>query len=189
MRYNITSRFVKVASRILQISYVEKAHEPSDNPMTTTRMNPLSAAERAALETRWNKHPGLRHMGVQVDLSTPDVVRAYVDPVQPPHRGGLGTDAVNGVVIAGAFDLTIGLVGHLDTLGQRSGTVQLSMHFLRPVLGDRFEVLGRVVRAGRSLVFAAAELHDENGKLCARCDGIVAVAREPAAEMDETIAL
>ncbi len=87
------------------------------------------------------------------------------------------------------FDLTIGLVGHLHTLGQRSGTVQLSMHFLRPVLGDRFEVLGRVVRAGRSLVFAAAELHDENGKLCARCDGIVAVAREPAAEMDETIAL
>ena len=100
-----------------------------------------------------------------------------------------GTDAVNGVVIAGAFDLTIGLVGHLHTLGQRSGTVQLSMHFLRPVLGDRFEVLGRVVRAGSSLVFAAAELHDENGKLCARCDGIVAVAREPEAEIDETIAL
>ncbi len=149
----------------------------------------LSDAERAALAPRWNEHPGMRHMGVRVDLSAPEVVRVYVDPVQPHHRGGLGTDAVNGAVMAGVFDLTIGLVGHFCTLGQRSGTAQLNLHFIRPVLGDRFEVLGRLVRAGRSLVFATADLHDESGQLCARCDGIVAVAREPAAEADERIAL
>ncbi len=157
--------------------------------MTTARTERLSDAERTALAIEWNEHPGMRHMGVRVDLSAPDVVRVYIDPVRPHHRGGLGSEAVNGTVIAGAFDLTIGLVGHFHTLGRRSGTAQLNVHFLRPVLGDRFEVLGRVVRAGRSLVFTAADLHDENGKLCARCDGIVAVAREPAAEMDETIAL
>ncbi len=150
---------------------------------------PLSDAERAALAARWNEHPGVRLMGIRVDLSDPGLVRTYVDPVQPQHRGGLGTDAVNGVVMAGVFDLTIGLVGHFCTLGRRSGTAQLNMHFIRPVLGDRFEVLGRLVRAGRSLVFATADLHDEGGQLCARCEGIVAVAGEPAAVAEETIAL
>ena len=128
-------------------------------------------------------------MGIRVDLSDPGLVRTYVNPVQPQHRGGLGTDAVNGVVMAGVFDLTIGLVGHFCTLGRRSGTAQLNIQFLRPVLGDRFEVLGRLLRAGRSLVFATAELHDEQGQLCARCDGIVAVAGEQVANTDERIAL
>ncbi len=149
----------------------------------------LSDAERAALAAQWNEHPGMRHMGVRVDLSAPDVVRTYVDPVEPHQRGGLGTEAVNGVVMAGVFDLTIGLVGHFCTPGRRGGTAQLNMHFLRPVLGDRFEVLGRLVRAGRSLVFATADLHDERGQLCARCDGIFAVAGEPAAEAEERVAL
>ncbi len=157
--------------------------------MTATPINPLSDLERAALTAQWNDHPGMRHMGVRVDLSSSDVVRVYVDPVQPEHRGGLGTDAVNGAVISGAFDLAIGLVGHFNTFGRRSGTAQLNIHFVRPVLGDRFEVLGRLVRAGRSLVFATAELHDENGQLCARCDGIVAVAGESAPEAEERIAL
>ena len=150
---------------------------------------PLSDAERAALQARWNEHPGMRHMGVRLDLSAPEVVRVYVDPVQAHHRGGLGTDAVNGAVIAGVFDLTIGLLGHFCAIGRRAGTAQLNIHFVRPVRGDRFDVLGRLVRAGSSLVFATADLHDESGQLCARCDGIVAVAREPAAEAEERLAL
>ncbi len=158
--------------------------------MTATPIYPyVSEAERATLAARWNEHPGMRLLGVRVDLSAPEVVRLYVDPVQPQHRGGLGTDAVNGAIMAGVFDLAIGLVGHFCTLGRRSGTAQLNIHFVRPVLGDRFEVLGRLVRAGRSLVFATADLHDQSGQLCARCDGIVAVAGEPAAEPEETIAL
>ncbi len=91
--------------------------------------------------------------------------------------------------MAGVFDLTIGLVGRFCNLDRRSGTVQLNIHFVRPVLGDRFEVLGRLVRAGRSLVFATADLHDQRGQLCARCEGIVAVAKEAVAEAKEQIAL
>ena len=72
--------------------------------MSSTQLCPsLPEAEREALEAGWNEHPGLRHLGVRVDLSAPDVVRVYVDPVQPHHRGGLGTAAVNGAVMAAAF--------------------------------------------------------------------------------------
>ena len=136
----------------------------------------LSPDDLTAFEAEWNQHPGMRHMGATLDLSTVGQVRAVVDPIQAEHRGGLGTEAVNGAVIAGIFDLVIGLCGYLQTAGRRAGVAQLSIQFLRPVLGTRFEVRGHPMRVGKTLVFSAAELVDEQGIVCARCDGIVAVA-------------
>jgi acyl-coenzyme A thioesterase PaaI-like protein len=145
--------------------------------MSTERILPnLDSEQLAAFEEEWNQHPGMRHMGARVDLSTPGLVRAVVDPIKPEHRGGLGTDAVNGAVMAGVFDLVIGLAGYLQTVGRRAGVAQLSIQFLRPVLGNRFDVVGHPVRAGTNLVFATAELHNEQGIVCARCDGMVAVS-------------
>lgn len=135
-----------------------------------------SDSARAELATRWNEHPGMQHMRARVDLSTPGVVKAVIDPIEAFHRGGLGTEAVNGATIAGMFDLVIGLAGYLHTLGRRAGVAQLNVQFLRPVLGDRLEVVGRPTRVGHNLVFASAELRDERGEICARCDGIVAVS-------------
>ena len=68
----------------------------------------VNAAERQAVAERWNAHHAMRYLGAEVDLDDPAVIRLTVDPVQPHHRGGLGTEAVNGVVMAGVFDLTIG---------------------------------------------------------------------------------
>lgn len=128
------------------------------------------------LAAQWNAHPGLRHLGIRVAIPTPGTVRAVVDPVLPHHRGGLGTQAVSGPVIAAVFDLVIGLTGFLHTGDRRAGVAQLNVHFLRPVEGDRFSVSGKPVRVGRNLVFCTAELEDGLGTVCARCDGIVAVA-------------
>jgi uncharacterized protein (TIGR00369 family) len=135
-----------------------------------------SEPERAEFERLWNVHPGMRHMGCRVDLATPGQVRCIVDPIRPEHRGGLGTDAVNGAIIAGVFDLIIGLAGYVHTRGRRAGVAQLSIQFLRPVLGDRFSAVARPARVGTNLVFSSAELMDERGVVCARCDGIVAVS-------------
>ena len=136
----------------------------------------LTAAQRHEMAEHWNAHPGMRFLGARVELSTPDRVLAVVDPIQPFHRGGLGTEAVNGAVIAGLFDLVIGLSGYLHTRGRRAGVAQLNVQFLRPVEGDRLEVRGWPTRVGRTLVFAAAELRDERDVVCAVCDGIVAVS-------------
>lgn len=125
----------------------------------------------------------MRYLGACVDLADPEVVRLTVDPVEPHHRGGLGTDAVNGVVMAGVFDLTIGLVAHLAAFQQRVGTVQLNIQYIRPVHGDRFEVEGRLVRCGRTLVFGTAELLNQDERLCARCDGMAAIVGDTAAEL------
>jgi uncharacterized protein (TIGR00369 family) len=152
---------------------------PDVAPSAETPIAPgVGAAERQTVAERWNAHHAMRYVGAAVDLSDPAVVRLIVDPVQPHHRGGLGTDAVNGVVMAGVFDLAIGLVGHFAGLRRRVGTVHLNIQHMRPVQGDRFEVRGKLVRGGRTLIFASAELFDQDGRVCARCDGMAAVVGE-----------
>jgi acyl-coenzyme A thioesterase PaaI-like protein len=98
-----------------------------------------------------------------------------VDPVEIHHRGGMGTDAVNGPTIAAVFDLITGLAGYLQAIGKKVGVVQLNIQFLRPVTGTRFHAVARPTRAGRSLVFVAAELFDATGAPCAGSTGIVAI--------------
>lgn len=136
----------------------------------------LSDQVRAELNARWNAHLGVQRMGVTLNIVSRDELRAVVDPIAPHHRGGMGTPAVNGPTIAAVFDLVTGLTGSIQALGKRVGVAQLNIQFLRPVMGDRFEVVGRPEKTGRSLVFVGCELRDETGMLCAKADGLVAVS-------------
>ena len=129
-----------------------------------------------ALAKIWNDSPPMRQLGARLEFERVDRVRAVIDPVMPYHRGGMGTDAVNGPVLAGLFDLVIGTVGWLSRPDSRSATVSLAMTFLRPTRGDRIVVEARLLRAGTNLTFAAAETFDGQGEVTARCDGTVAVA-------------
>ena len=129
-----------------------------------------------ALADTWNSSPPMRRIGARLEFERVDRVRAVIDPVMPYHRGGMGTDAVNGPVLAGLFDLAIGTVGWLTRPDTRSATVSLAMTFLRPTRGDRVVVEARLLRAGMNLAFAAAEIVDGEGNVTARCDGTVAVA-------------
>ena len=129
-----------------------------------------------ALAKAWNDSPPMRQLGARLEFERVDRVRAVIDPVMPYHRGGMGTDAVNGPVLAGLFDLVIGTVGWLSRPDSRSATVSLAMTFLRPTRGDRIVVEARLLRAGTNLTFAAAETFDGQGEVTARCDGTVAVA-------------
>ena len=124
----------------------------------------------------WNESPPMQRLGARLDFERVDRVRAVLDPVTRYHRGGMGTDAVNGVVLAGLFDLAIGTVGWLTRPDARSATVSLAMTVLRPTRGDRVVVEARLLRAGTNLTFAAAEIFDGSGQVTARCDGTVAVA-------------
>ncbi|HJW15413.1 MAG TPA: PaaI family thioesterase [Thermoanaerobaculia bacterium] len=130
-----------------------------------------------ALAKIWNSSPPMRQLGARLEFDRIDRVRAVIDPVMPHHRGGMGTDAVNGPVLAGLFDLVIGTVGWLTRPDTRSATVTLAMTFLRPTRGDRIVAEARLLRGGTNLTFASAEVFDGRGEVTARCDGTVAVAR------------
>jgi uncharacterized protein (TIGR00369 family) len=124
----------------------------------------------------WNGSPQMRHFGARLEFERLDRVLAVIDPVQDFHRGGLGTEAVNGVVLAGLFDLAIGTVGWLTRPDARTATVSLAMSFLRPTRGPRVVAEARLIRRGLNLIFAAAEIVDASGEVTARCDGTCAVA-------------
>jgi uncharacterized protein (TIGR00369 family) len=129
-----------------------------------------------ALAEMWNASPSMKHFGAKLDFERVDRVRAVIDPVRDIHRGGLGTDAVNGVVLAGLFDLVVGTVGWLSRPDTRSATVTLAMSFYRPTRGNRIVAEARLIRAGMNLIFAAAEIFDGEGKATARCEGTCAIA-------------
>lgn len=138
---------------------------------------PLTDQMRAELNARWNAHLGVQRMGVALDIVSRDELRAAVDPIQPHHRGGMGTRAVNGPTIAAVFDLVTGLTGSIQAPGKRVGVAQLTIQFLRPVMGNRFEVVGRPDKVGRSLVFVTCDLLDEEGSVCAKASGLVSVSQ------------
>ena len=129
-----------------------------------------------ALAEMWNASPSMKHFGAKLDFERVDRVRAVIDPVLDIHRGGLGTDAVNGVVLAGLFDLVVGTVGWLTRPDTRSATVTLAMSFYRPTRGNRIVAEAQLIRAGMNIVFAAAEIFDGDGKATARCEGTCAIA-------------
>ncbi|MGE5412829.1 MAG: PaaI family thioesterase [Syntrophomonadaceae bacterium] len=129
-----------------------------------------------SLGAMWNGSPPMQHFGARLEFDRVDRVRAVIDPVTAVHRGGLGSEAINGVVLAGLFDLVIGTVGWLTRPDTRSATVTLAMTFFRPTRGERIAAEARLVRAGLNLVFASAEILDGEGRVTARCDGTCAIA-------------
>ena len=77
----------------------------------------------------WNASASMKHFGARLEFERVDRVRAVIDPVRAVHRGGLGTDAVNGVVSPGSSTSAIGTVGWLMRPDTRSAIVNLAMAF------------------------------------------------------------
>ncbi len=120
----------------------------------------------------FNASATLEHFGVKVSFPDADTVEVVIAQIKPEQRGGLGTDAINGGVLAAIFDLAIGCTPALIDPTRRSATVQLSINFMRAVRGDRLVARAKIDRAGDVLLFASAQILDEKGVLCASCTGM-----------------
>lgn len=115
----------------------------------------------------------LKAFGVRISFPDAHTVEAVLDPVREDQRGGLGSDAVNGGVLAAIFDLAIGCAPATIDPTRRTATMQLSMNFMRPLRGSRLVARGRVDRAGNAVLFCSAEVLDGQGEVCATCTGLV----------------
>ncbi len=136
-----------------------------------------TAAELDAVADLWNRSEVLRHQGMRVHFE-PDRVVVELPEVRPEHLGGLGTSAVNGLVLAGLFDLALGSTVVLVDPRRRSATMQLSMSFERAVFGRTARCEAWIDRAGQRTLFSSARILDEQGQVCARCQAVVAVSRQ-----------
>lgn len=136
-------------------------------------MNPDRPEQLAQRARAMNDHPSLRGFGIR--LSYPDLarVRIDIDAIPAFMRGGIGDDAiVNGAALSALCDLLIGGAGALVDATANTATVQLSIRFERPLRGERISGEARVDHATARTVFASAELYDEGGGVCVRCQGL-----------------
>ncbi len=116
------------------------------------------------------------------DVRPGEVVVKLSDP-RDDQRGGAGTAALNGGVIAYMFDGALGAAVtslvveqlHIDVLDEKSfgeATISLTINYVKPALGTKFEAHGKAVRTGRTIAFAEGKLYDENGDVCATASGV-----------------
>ncbi len=138
---------------------------------------PLPAEERGQWQARLNALPVLTHMGAELDLSHPAIVRLKLVRQMDAHMGGLGTTALNGAVIAGMIDCGISTAGILQFRGRTCGTVHLSIDLMKPVRAAHPTLECRVVRRTDSLAFVEARLLGPDGGIHAQASGIVSLAR------------
>ncbi|NBD07992.1 MULTISPECIES: PaaI family thioesterase [Corallococcus] len=140
---------------------------------------PPSQAQLDRFAEQFNQSLTLRHFGAHMSFPEGRMVRVTLAPVQAQHRGGLGSSAVNGGIISALFDFAIGCTPALRDPTRRCATIQLSTSFERPATGDHLRVEAVIDHGGPSTLFASARLLDAEGRVCARCQGVVRVSSQP----------
>ena len=125
----------------------------------------LTEAQRQRVEKAFNAVPYFQLIGLQIEsvgIGTATLVLPIREDLKQndaiAHGGAIAS------VIDSAFAFAIiPLLGDNET----TTTVDLTIHYLRPLSGGVARATARVVRAGRRVITVSAELFDENEKLAA----------------------
>lgn len=117
-----------------------------------------------------------RSFGMEVDDASHGAVTLGWQ-AQPRHLNLQGL--VHGGVLATLLDTAMGLaVRSAIEPGRRHVTVEMGVHYLRPAHPGRLRAHGRVVRVGRELAFAEADVVDPQDRVLARATGTFSVGRD-----------
>lgn len=128
----------------------------------------------------WERTPFFEWMGMRVLHATDGHARLVLD-VQDHHRGGGGTDAVNGGVLAYLLDAVVGLATHssnpLNTAGQV--TLSLNVEYMAPMMvATQVVGEGEVVRRGGNLAFVDGRLYGDDGNVACRAHAVMRIFRQ-----------
>ena len=109
--------------------------------------------------------PFAKLLGIEVDAVEPGHA---VLSMKLRHEHMRNNAIAHGGVIATLIDsaMAIAIMALLEE-NERTVTVDLTIHYLRPVPEGSAKASARVVRAGRRVVTVSAELFDTEGKLAA----------------------
>ena len=117
-------------------------------------------------------------MGISIDVVRDGEVRLRME-AGPAHANLHGT--VHGGVLATLADTAAGLAVRsemADPAGAHA-SVHLGVQFLAPATTGTLFATGRVVKLGRRLAFAEAQVDDDDGLVFARAQVTVAIAPPP----------
>ncbi|MBI4354860.1 MAG: PaaI family thioesterase [Candidatus Omnitrophica bacterium] len=121
--------------------------------------------------------PAARLIGFRVTQAASGRSRGELR-LSPRHVGPGGT--VHGGILCDLADATMGLAFASTLRGrQAAATVELQIHFLRPVWSGRLIAVARVVHRGRRLGLVDCDLSDEAGRLIAKASSTCMVLARP----------
>jgi uncharacterized protein (TIGR00369 family) len=126
------------------------------------------------IESFFNSSIQLQHSGIRVDLTNISKPLVIIDQVQEHHKGGIGTDAVNGAVIAMLADLAIGLLGLTHYAEGMTGTSNLSINYVRPLHAKKVIVSAEQTEVVNKRIFGIVRVMNEREEVCAYATGALA---------------
>lgn len=144
---------------------------------------PMDAEARRTWAAHFNEFLDRGYFGARLDLEDTAVARLRLERIEAHHLGGMGTNVVNGMIIAGLFDAALGVAGLAQFPGRRAGTVDLSIKLMRPSRGP-ITVYAVATKANDRLAFAQSELFSD-GEYCATASGMVVVSGRAAVSRDD----
>ena len=126
------------------------------------------------IENLFNRSVQLQHLGARIDMSDPTAPRANIDELKDVHAGGIGSEAVNGGVIASLADLSLGLLGLLHFKEGMTATAQLTVHYLKPLRSRSISAEAHTQKVVGNRIFGTVELSNDKGEVCAIAYGALA---------------
>ena len=125
----------------------------------------LTDEERRRVERMRDAVPFLNHLGIEVE----SVGRGTATLLLPVREELTRNDGIiHGGAVASVIDSAFAFaIVPLLADNERTVTVDLTIHYLRPLSGGTAKTVARVMRAGRRVITVSAELFDENDKLAA----------------------
>lgn len=125
----------------------------------------LNDAQRQRVEKAFAAVPYFKLIGLEIEtvgIGTATLLLPMREELK--QNDGIAHGGAIASVIDSAFAFAIiPLLGDNET----TTTVDLTIHYLRPLSGGVAKATARVVRAGRRVITVSAELFDENEKLAA----------------------
>ena len=122
----------------------------------------------------FNSSIQLKHGGIRVDLTNISKPLVIIDNVEEHHKGGIGTEAVNGAVIAMLADLAIGLLGLAHYSDGMTGTSNLNITYVKPLHATKVIVSAEQTEVINKRIFGIVRVMNEKEEVCAYATGALA---------------
>jgi uncharacterized protein (TIGR00369 family) len=144
----------------------------------------LTDEQRRQVEQMREAVPFLKHLGIKVESVGPGTATLLL-PVRNEIMRNDGI--VHGGAVASVIDSAFAFaIIPLLAENERTVTIDLTIHYLRPLSAGVSKTTARVVRAGRRVITVSAELFDENGKLAATALSTYLRMELPRTDTDNT---
>lgn len=125
----------------------------------------LTDEQRRRVEAARESVPFLKLLGIEVESAGPGTA-TLVLPIRQEIMRNDGI--VHGGAVASLIDSAFAFaIIPMLAEDERTVTIDMTVHYLRPLSGGLAKTVARVVRFGRRVITVSAEVFDENGKLAA----------------------